>query len=246
VLLPVHMYGQPCNMTAIDQLGRQFGISVVEDFAQAHGASWLSKKTGSFGTVNATSFYPTKNLGAIGDGGAVTLFDGDKADFIRRYRNYGMDTRHCFTEIGLNSRLDEIQAAVLTIKLAELDRWNVERRMIAEHYLKLLEGIGDLILPLSDKEAYHVYHLFVIRSKYRDKLQEFLLNKGIETLIHYPTPPHLQKAYFSLGFKKGSFPVAEAIADTALSLPLWPGLAQDQIDYIAEEIANFFKGRFYL
>lgn len=240
VILPVHLYGQSCDMTTIGLLADKNKLLIVEDNAQAHGSSWLEKVTGSFGIVNATSFYPTKNLGALGDGGAVTTDSPEKAEYVRRNRNYGMAVKDYTEEVGLNSRLDEMQAAVLLVKLPLLEQWNLIRREIASSYLKNLKGIGDLILPLSDKEAFHVYHLFVIRTQYRDQLREFLSLNGIETLIHYPVPPHLQPVYKELGYKKGSFPVAEQIARTALSLPLWPGMTDSQVNYITETIRRFF------
>jgi dTDP-4-amino-4,6-dideoxygalactose transaminase len=151
-----------------------------------------------------------------------------------------MDQRDIFPERGLNSRLDEIQAAVLRIKLVKLDEWNLQRRAIADRYLKNLSGTGDLILPLSEKEAFHVYHLFVVRTDSRDRLKHYLAKDGISTMIHYPVPPHLQPAFSELGYKRGAFPEAEAISETALSLPLWPGMSFDQVDRISERIADFF------
>jgi dTDP-4-amino-4,6-dideoxygalactose transaminase len=240
VIIPAHLYGQPCDMSRLMDIAEKNSLHLVEDNAQAQGARWLQQRTGGFGVVNATSFYPTKNLGALGDGGAVTVFDPQKADFVRRNRHYGMDQRDIFPERGLNSRLDEIQAAVLRIKLAKLDEWNLQRRAIADRYLKNLSGTGDLILPLSEKEAFHVYHLFVVRTDSRDRLKHYLAKDGISTMIHYPVPPHLQPAFSELGYKRGAFPEAEAISETALSLPLWPGMSFDQVDRISERIADFF------
>ena len=241
VLLPVHMYGQSCDMTDIMDFSEQYKISIIEDNAQAHGARWLQKRTGSFGIVNATSFYPTKNLGALGDAGAITTFDMDLAHFIRRNRNYGFGANHQALDEGLNSRLDEIQAAILRTKLHHLDEWNTMRRHIAETYLKLLEGTGDLQLPLADKESYHVYHLFVVRTSRRDRLRAYLLNHDIETLIHYPIPPHLQPVFRACGYKNGDFPVAERIAETALSLPAWPGMTDEMIGRVCSVIKKFFE-----
>jgi dTDP-4-amino-4,6-dideoxygalactose transaminase len=240
VILPVHLYGQACDMTAIALLANKHKLFVVEDNAQGHGSLWLEKITGSFGMINATSFYPTKNLGALGDAGAITTDSQENAEFVRRNRNYGMAVKDYVEEVGLNSRLDEMQAAVLSVKLPFVTQWNLIRREIASSYLKELKDVGDLILPLSDKEVFHVYHLFVIRTRYRDQLQEFLRTKGVETLIHYPVPPHLQPVYREFGFGKGSFPVAEQIAQTALSLPLWPGMTEGQVSYIIETIREFF------
>lgn len=240
-IMPVHLYGQPCNMTAILEHARRYNLIVIEDNAQAHGALWGRQKTGSFGHINATSFYPTKNLGALGDGGAVTTDDDSMAAFVRRYRNYGFEKKDISAERGINSRLDEVQAAVLNVKLRYLDTWNDARRALATQYLERLRGVGDVILPLSDKEAYSVFHLFVIRSSYRDKLKTFLADLGIGTMIHYPVPPHLQQSYGDLGYRRGDFPLTEQIADTALSLPLWPGLERDDVARVCEAIRAFFE-----
>jgi dTDP-4-amino-4,6-dideoxygalactose transaminase len=239
VIVPVHLYGQPCNMTRIDELSRQLGLIIVEDNAQSHGAMWREKLTGSFGSVNATSFYPTKNLGALGDGGAVTTFDDSYARFVRANRNYGCEQRHHATYQGMNSRLDEIQAAVLRIKLLYLERWNEERRSLASCYLERLNDIPGLILPRADKEALHVYHLFVIQSPRRDKLRDHLAGAAIETMIHYPIPPHQQQAFRDLNFRKGDFPVAEQIAEQAISLPLWPGMKETEVDRVCSAVRAF-------
>lgn len=241
VILPVHMYGQACDMSAIELLAGKHRLTVVEDNAQSHGSMWLQKRTGSFGLINATSFYPTKNLGALGDGGAVTTSDVDLAAHVRRNRNYGMEVKNVTVEQGVNSRLDEVQAAMLSLKLQKLDEWNEMRRELARLYLENLQGVGDLKLPLSDKEAHHVYHLFVIRTSVRDRLRQYLLDAGIETMIHYPYPPHLQPVYRELGWRKGSFPIAEEIATNALSLPLWPGMRESQIAFIVENIRQFYR-----
>lgn len=240
VILPVHLYGQACDMTAITSLARKYNLAIVEDNAQAHGARWLKTRTGSWGKVNATSFYPTKNLGALGDGGAVTTDDASIASFIKQYRNYGFEVKNVAVREGVNSRLDELQAAILRVKLRYLETWNEQRRQLAAIYLERLKDIGDIILPLSDKEAYHVYHLFVIRTERRDALKEFLAKQEIETMIHYPIPPHLQKCYEHLSFRKGEFPLTEKIADTSLSLPLWPGMTSNQVERVCDAVKNFF------
>lgn len=241
VLLPVHLYGHPCDMTCLEAIARNHSLTIIEDNAQAQGAKWKGKLTGSFGAVNATSFYPTKNLGALGDGGAITTNSDALATFARKYRNYGFAQKnHCDIE-GVNSRLDELQAAVLSIKLTYLEKWNQERRDLANQYLERLHGIGDIQLPVSEKEALPVFHLFVIRSSRRDKLKEFLESSQIQTMIHYPIPPHRQKSYASLNFKKKSFPLTEEIADTCLSLPIWPGMTTTQIDFVCDRIAAFFS-----
>jgi dTDP-4-amino-4,6-dideoxygalactose transaminase len=240
VILPVHLYGQACNMTAILELAGRHQLSIVEDNAQAQGSCWLQTLTGSWGTVNATSFYPTKNLGALGDGGAVTTSHEHLATFIKQYRNYGLQEKNIALDLGVNSRLDELQAAILRIKLKHLETWNEQRRKIASVYLQQLKDVGDIVLPLSDKEAYHVYHLFVIRTKFRDKLGAHLAQCGIGTMIHYPIPPHLQKPYGPLNFRKGDFPITETIAETCLSLPLWPGMTTQQVERVCEEVREFF------
>jgi dTDP-4-amino-4,6-dideoxygalactose transaminase len=240
-IVPVHLYGQPCEMEAIISIARHHGLKVIEDNAQAHGARWGNRQTGSFGDINATSFYPTKNLGALGDGGAITTNDASLADFIRKFRNYGFDTKNHSALLGVNSRLDELQAAVLSIKLRHLADWNEERRRLADQYLSLLDGVGDLQLPVCQKEATHVYHLFVIRTKHRGALMAHLAKAGIETMIHYPFPPHLQAAYAHLEFRVGDYPLAEAIATTALSLPLWPGMTRDQVSRVCDSVRDFYQ-----
>jgi dTDP-4-amino-4,6-dideoxygalactose transaminase len=240
-ILPVHLYGQACDMTAIDNLARKHDLDIVEDNAQAHGGRWLTRKTGSFGVVNATSFYPTKNLGAWGDGGSITTHREDYDRRVRLYRNYGSVEKNVHIERGVNSRLDEIQAAILLSKLIHLDEWNEMRRDIAEQYLLNLTDVGDLILPRSCKEAYHVYHQFVVRSHRRDKLKSHLKENGIETMIHYPVPPFLQPAFTDLAISPGHFPVSALIASTALSLPVWPGMTATEVDYICETVRSFFR-----
>lgn len=239
-IIPVHLFGHPCDMGSVMSIARNHGLIVIEDNAQAHGATWSGKATGSFGDINATSFYPTKNLGALGDGGAVTTSDISLSMRVKEYRNYGFSEKNVCDAIGINSRLDELQAAVLSVKLRHLEQWNKERVAIAERYLRELEGTGDLLLPFSHGEARHVYHLFVVRSNYRNSLKEFLDAAGIETSIHYPIPPHLQKAYSFLKYGKGSFPLTEMMADTSLSLPIWPGMLPDSVGYICSQIKKFF------
>ncbi len=240
-IIPVHLYGHPCDMTALLKITRDRKIFVIEDNAQSHGAMWENQITGSFGDCSATSFYPVKNLGALGDGGALVTRHHDIAEYARRYRNYGFDTKNIATSEGMNSRLDEIQAAILNVKLEYLQTWNNERIKLAAAYSKELKGIGDIQLPLSHPLAHHVYHLFVIRTRRRNELRQYLASHDIETAIHYPIPPHLQKSFGELNYKKGDFPMTEAITDTALSLPLWPGLEDDQIAYVCDVVKRFFK-----
>jgi dTDP-4-amino-4,6-dideoxygalactose transaminase len=240
-IMPVHLYGQACEMEAIMLIARKNNLFVVEDNAQSHGAFFNGKPTGSFGNINGTSFYPGKNLGALGDAGAVTTDDEILAGKISILRNYGSEKKYYNEVKGVNSRLDEMQAAILSVKLRYLDNWTRERQKIAGWYSKKLKNIGDLILPHTATGASHVYHLYILRTDKRDALQEYLNKKEIGTLIHYPVPPHLQKAYEDLGFSKGSFPLAEKIADSCLSLPLYIGMKEEEVDFVAEHIKVFYK-----
>jgi dTDP-4-amino-4,6-dideoxygalactose transaminase len=239
-IIPVHLYGQACEMDAIMQIAKKHNLYVVEDNAQAQGAMYNGRKTGAFGHVNATSFYPSKNLGALGDAGAITCDDDAFAYKCRVMRNYGSQKRYYNEVIGLNSRLDEMQAALLRIKLQYLDQWNAERNTIAQIYLNQLQNTGDVILPVTADKATHIFHLFVIRTQHRNALQEHLQKNGIQTVIHYPVPPHLQECYQHLGYKKGDFPVAETLADTCLSLPIFAGMTETQIQYVCNTIKKFF------
>ena len=241
VIMPVHLYGQACDMDAIMAIAKKHNLFVVEDNAQAHGATFNGKITGSFGNANGTSFYPGKNLGALGDAGAVTTNDETIAKKIAMLRNYGSEKKYHNEEIGFNMRLDEVQAGFLSVKLKHLNEWTKQRKEIAKQYNEALKNVGDLVLPAVHANATHVYHLYVIKTKNRDGLQKHLSENGIGTLIHYPIPPHLQKAYQYLGFKKGSFPIAEELADNCLSLPIWPGMTLDQVNTVAENIKKAFK-----
>jgi dTDP-4-amino-4,6-dideoxygalactose transaminase len=227
-IMPVHLYGQACEMDAIMAIAKSHNLYVVEDNAQAHLSSFKGKLTGSFGDVNGTSFYPGKNLGALGDAGAVTTNSEDLANRIKRLRNYGSDVKYYNEEMGYNNRLDEMQAAFLRVKLKYLQEWTNQRKEIAKWYNEFLQDRIDLVLPYVHENADHVYHLYVVRTPNRVKLQQELTGKGIQTMIHYPVPPHLQKAYKHLGYKEGDFPIAEEIANTCLSLPIWPGMTKIQ------------------
>lgn len=240
-IIPVHLYGQACEMEAIQNLAAKNNLHIIEDNAQAHGAAFHNIKTGSFGIVNATSFYPGKNLGALGEAGCVTTNQAELAKSISILRNYGSSEKYFNEVLGHNMRMDEFQAAVLSIKLKYLDAWTAERQNIAAQYQKVLEGIEEIILPVIAAGATHVFHIYAIRTKKRNALQNYLKEQGIGTLIHYPVPFHLQNAYTHLQFKKGDFPIAEEIADTTLSLPCWPGLGEEQINFIAKHIRNFFS-----
>ncbi|RNI31204.1 DegT/DnrJ/EryC1/StrS family aminotransferase [Rufibacter latericius] len=241
VILPIHLYGQSCELEGLLTLCKQHGLELVEDFAQAQGALYKGKPVGTFGKVNATSFYPTKNLGAVGDGGAVTTQDPVIAEWVRQYHNYGQSRRYEYAQAGINSRLDSLQAAVLSEKLSFLDTLNTERKRLAALYLESLGGLGDLCLPsVSSENTGHIYHLFVVRTHRRDYLQQFLQEKGVQTLIHYPVPPHLQLAYQSLGYRKGDFPLTEELAATSLSLPLFPGMTDKEQTHVIQQIQEFF------
>ena len=240
-IIPVHLYGLACEMTEIKKIADKYGLFIVEDNAQAHGAFHNDKITGSWGDVNATSFYPTKNLGCFGDGGAITTDNYKLKDKIFSLRNYGSKIKYINDDIGFNMRLDEIQADVLRIKLKKINEWNKLRSNIAKKYDSALNGVGDIILPYLNKNSSHVFHLFVIRTNYRDQLNEFLVSNGVGTSIHYPIPPFLQKAYRFLNLKKGELPISEELASTSISLPIWPGIKDCEIELIHSKIKEFFN-----
>ena len=240
-IIPVHLYGQPCEMDKILAVCKKHSLKIVEDNAQAQGATFNGITTGNFGDINATSLYPGKNLGALGDAGIITTNNTDLAAKAKLIRNYGSDKKYHNEIIGMNSRLDEIHAAVLCIKLKELDKWNKDRTRIANYYLENLNNVGDLKLPKTINNANHVYHQFVIRTNHRDQLQTYLSEKGIGNLIHYPIPPHLQKAYAFLNFKMGDFPIAEKIAKECLSLPCFPFLTIAEQAYICTCLKDFYS-----
>ena len=241
-IMPVHLYGQCCEMEDIMQIAKKHNLFVVEDNAQSQGATYNGKITGSFGDINATSFYPGKNLGAYGDAGAITT--NNEALYVRAntIRNYGSAKKYYNDEKGVNSRLDELQASLLSIKLKHLNNWNDERNKIADLFNERLQSISDVVLPKLAEGATSVYHLYVIRTEKRDELQQHLSKNGVGTLIHYPLPPHLQKAYSDLNYKLGDFPIAEKIANTCISLPIYPGLTIDQVDIICSQIKSFYHG----
>ena len=241
-IMPVHLYGQACEMEAIMAIAQQHQLFVIEDTAQAQGASFGGKLTGSFGDINGTSFYPGKNLGAFGDAGAVTTNSSELASQAGILRNYGSEKKYHNEEIGYNMRLDECQAAFLSVKLKYLQEWTKQRQQIADWYNQGLQAVGDLILPAVAAGATHVYHLYVVRTAKRDALQQYLSQHQIGSLIHYPIPPHLQKAYAHLGHQPGAFPVAEEIANTCLSLPLWPGMTFSETEGVISAIKKFFNG----
>ncbi len=240
VIIPVHLYGQPADLDPILNLASLHGIRVLEDAAQAHGARYKGRRIGAHGDAVAWSFYPGKNLGALGDGGAVTSNDPEVMERLRMLRNYGSRRKYEHEIEGINSRLDPLQAAMLRVKLRHLDRWNAERRNIASVYGDHLVRIAgsELRLPSVPSWADPVWHLYVIRSRQRDHLQAELARRQISTLIHYPKPPHLQPAYCALGYPAGSLPVAEAMSDEVLSLPVYPGMQPETALRVAETLAE--------
>ncbi len=237
-IMPVHLYGQPADMDRIMAFARERGLWVLEDAAQAHGSKYKGKRAGCIGDAAGFSFFPGKNLGAGGDGGAVTTNNADIADRLRVLRNYGSRVKYYNEVIGFNSRLDTLQAALLRVKLRRLDEWNERRRRIAARYLKELKDTA-LILPKTADWAEHVYHLFVCRSPRRDALRDELQKAGIQTLIHYPVPPHLQKAYASLGIPAGSQPLSEKIHNEVFSLPMGPHLTDDEASAVIEAVRKY-------
>jgi dTDP-4-amino-4,6-dideoxygalactose transaminase len=238
-IIPVHLYGQPADMDSINAFARRHGLIVIEDAAQAHGAKYKGRPVGSLGDAAATSFYPGKNLGALGDGGAVLTNDALIADKVRLLRNYGSRTKYRHEVTGYNTRLDELQAAFLRVKLGFLDSWNDRRRELATIYTGKLQNIG-LILPFSPDWADPVWHLFVVCSPERNALQTHLETQGVSTVIHYPTPPHLQTCYAS--YTRFKLPVAEKLASEVLSLPMSPFLIEKELACIVESIRCFFRG----
>lgn len=235
-IMPVHLYGQACEMEAIMNIANEYGLFVVEDNAQAHGAKYNGKKTGSWGHINATSFYPGKNLGALGDGGAITTNSDELAHKVRVLRNYGSQEKYKNEVMGYNNRLDELQAAFLRVKLRKLDEWTEERNRIAETYIQDLKDISGIELFTLADEATSAYHLFVVKTHDRKRLQSRLNSAGVGSLIHYPIPPHLQECYNYLGHKQGDFPISEKLANEVLSLPLFISQNKSEIKYIVDTI----------
>ncbi|MBI4301566.1 MAG: DegT/DnrJ/EryC1/StrS family aminotransferase [Chloroflexi bacterium] len=239
-ILPVHLFGQAADMDTILALARDHGMKVIEDTCQAHGASYKGRRVGSLGDAGCFSFYPTKNLGAYGDGGMVVTNDAKIAERVRRLRNYGWQERDFSVVKGFNSRLDELQAAILRVKLKELEGWNQGRRQRAQRYDELLQGTG-IITPCEMAYGQHVYHLYVVRTRHRKELKEFLKSHGVMTSIHYPIPVHLQPAYADLGLGPGSLPVAEEHASQILSLPIFPELPWEGVAKVASLIGEFYQ-----
>ncbi len=237
-IMPVHLYGQSCDMDPIMEIAKRYNLKVIEDCAQAHGATYKGRKIGTFGDACGYSFYPGKNLGALGDAGAFTTNDEDLAKKVKAIANYGSDYKYHHVYQGNNSRLDELQAAFLSVKLPHLDRMNAFRREVAKKYM---EGIKNplVTLPYVPDYATPVWHIFAIRCDRRDELQAYLKENGIGTNNHYPIPMHLQGAYADMGFKKGDFPIAEEISDTQISIPMYYGMTDEEINYVIDKINEF-------
>ena len=239
-IMPVHLYGQACDMDPIMAIARSHGLKVVEDCAQAHGATYKGRRVGTFGDAAGFSFYPGKNLGALGDAGAVVTNDDALAERVRALGNYGSDYKYHHIYKGNNSRLDELQAAFLLAKLPHLDRMNAERRRIADRYISGMHN-PRVELPCVRADCVPVWHIFAVRCDARDALEQYLEDCGIGTNKHYPIPMHLQECYRDLGFKRGDFPIAEAISATELSLPMYYGMTEGEIEYVIDAI-NAFEG----
>jgi dTDP-4-amino-4,6-dideoxygalactose transaminase len=242
-IVPVHIYGQPADMDPILEIAHKNDLVVIEDACQAHGALYKGKRTGSMGLIGCFSFYPGKNLGAFGEAGAVVTQSEEMANKIRMIRDHGQAQKYHHQMEGYNGRLDAIQAGVLRIKLRRLETWNQARRRNAGLYNELLSRIQGVTIPVELDGCRHVYHLYVILVDDRNALQEYLAEKGVDTGLHYPVPLHLQKAYARQGHREGDFPVTESVARRVLSLPMFPELVEEQVEYVAHCIAQFMKKR---
>lgn len=242
-IMPVHLYGQSCEMDQIMDIAKKHNLYVVEDNAQSQGATYNAQLTGSFGDINATSFYPTKNIGAVGEAGAITTDNEELANKIKILRNYGSQETYFNEVIGYNDRLDEYEAAFLSKSLNYFEKWTKERREIDAFYKEQLSEIDEITINAVADGATTVNHLFTIRSYKRDELQKYMAENGVGTKIHYPVPPHLQECYQHLGHSEGDYPIAEELAKTTLSLPNYLGLTVDQIMYVKEMIKSFYTGR---
>ena len=267
-VIPVHLYGQPCDMEKIVEICKKHNVKIIEDAAQAHGAEvefgiqsselrvnkvtdasnpvakrsgFQRRKVGSIGDLGCFSFYPTKNLGCYGDGGLVTTDNKTLYEKLLRLRNHGRVEHYLYKHIGFNARLDNLQAAILLVKLKYLDKWNKERQKIAEIYNKELADVGDIVTPYVQPNVSHVYHLYVIRTKYRDKLMDFLKNNGIGCAMQYAVPLNLQPAYKGKYEKVSELKTVRKVANEVLSLPIYPGLKESQIEYVINKIKQFFK-----
>ena len=241
VIISVPLYGRVQSLDQLLKFSSNRNVTVIEDAAHAHGAKVNGRMAGTLGEMGCFSFYPGKNLGALGDGGAVVTANDDLQKKLRELRNYGSEKKYFHPIPGYNSRLDCVQALALNLKLKLLDGWNSARRSAAKTYAELLKGVGDLILPdFPQNSEEHVFHLFVVRSKYRDEIVTFLNEAGVTVLLHYPSPIHFHGAFQYLGHKRGDFPIAEKLSETTFSLPLFPGITADQIDFVVKMCKTFF------
>jgi len=240
-IIPVDLYGQCADLTPVQEIAEKHSIPVIEDACQAHGALYNSRKAGSLCDFGCFSFYPTKNLGAYGDAGAIAVNDDVKAEKLRLLRNYGQKSRYEHVSFGVNSRLDEIQAAVLRVKLRKLDGWNEQRRKLSKTYSEKLGGVVSLPLEMPGRK--HIFHLFVVRSKLRNALQEHLSKAGVATIIHYPLPVPMQPYFAQNGFSRGSFAVASKLSGEILSLPIYPELSGEEADFVCSSVKSFFDRR---
>jgi dTDP-4-amino-4,6-dideoxygalactose transaminase len=246
-IIPVHLFGQPVDMTRLMAIAQSHNLIVIEDCAQAVGAAWQGTKVGSIGHIGCFSFYPTKNLGACGDGGAVTTNDEAIAQTIRELREHGQPAQYRHTAIGMNSRLDAIQAAILQIKLRHLDDWSQQRRAVAEQYRQLLEPVPGMVLPIAIVDGTHVWNQYTIRlthqpqTNWRDQVRQALRDRGVISMVYYPIPLHLQPVYAELNYPPGSFPVAEQLAQEVLSLPMFPELTPEQQDHVVYALKDILS-----
>ena len=241
-IIPVHLYGQTADMDAIQKVADAHGIPVIEDACQAHGAEYKGQMAGSIGTAGCFSFYPGKNLGACGEGGAITTNDPELAQRLRMWRDHGSTQKYVHQFPGLNMRMEGVQGGILALKLKHLDDWNAQRRRLAKEYDSVLRS-DRVVLPKERADAKHVYHLYVIQTPDRDSLRQRLQSAGVETGLHYPVPLHLQQAYASLGYRRGSFPVTEHVASSIVSLPMYPGMSLEAASYVAEELLELAHAR---
>ena len=237
-IMPVHLYGQPCDMDPVMEIAKKYSLKVIEDCAQAHGAEYKGRRVGTFGDAAGFSFYPGKNLGALGDAGAVVTNNKELADKVRALGNYGSDYKYHHIYQGNNSRLDEMQAAFLSAKLPHLDRMNEERRRVADRYLSEIKNPA-VRLPAVNDEYKSVWHIFAVRCEDRDRLEAYLNEKGISTNKHYPIPMHLQECYRDLGYKEGDLPIAEEISRTELSIPMYYGMTDEEVQYVVDTLNQF-------
>ncbi|NEU30302.1 DegT/DnrJ/EryC1/StrS family aminotransferase [bacterium LRH843] len=242
-IIPVHLYGQTADMNPINKIATKYNLAVIEDAAQAIGAEYKGKRVGELGTTACYSFFPTKNLGAYGDGGMVVTNDADIAERIQVLRVHGSKPKYYHHVLGYNSRLDELQAAILNVKFPHLEEWNKQRQERASYYTTLIKEaeLSEVVTPEALEDRRHVFHQYTIRTERRDELQEYLKEKGISTMVYYPKPLHLQPVFAELGYKEGDLPETEKACEEALSLPMFPELKAEQQDYVVEHIAQFFK-----